>query len=141
MTCPTQALSQPLTLDRLKEEVKAIYKPLLWRTFKGSVIDINNTTAVCTGGPRDVVQVESKDTQQLMQTIVNAVEAVSRRYKPDQPGEKVWKGITTYNLSYQLWVKSCQSYGSTQFTVKDIEVVTHLNWVMSYEALVNITLS
>ena len=93
MACLTQTLPESLTLDQLKVMVEDIYKPLVGKTFMGSIIE-KHSSKVRTGGPRDVVRVDSQDTQQLMQTIVNAVEAVSRKYKPHQSGEKVWKGIT-----------------------------------------------
>ena len=76
-----------------------------------------------------------------MQTIVDEVEAVSRRYKPHQPGEKVWKGITMIPFP-SLWVESYEGDDdTTQFTVEKIEVLTGLNWVKDYEAMVNITLA
>ena len=106
-----------LTLSELKEAVEAIYEPLLGKSFTGS-ISTRDTDAVCTGGPRDVVEVESRSTQRLMQTIVDEVEAVSRRYKPRQSGEKVWKGITMTPFP-SLWVESYEGDDdTTQFTVE-----------------------
>ena len=88
-----------------------------------------------------MVEVESRSTQQLIQTIVDEVEAVSRRYKPHQSGEKVWKGITMTPFP-SLWVESYKGDDdTTQFTVEKIEVVTGLNWVKDYEAMLNITLA
>ena len=139
MACLTQTLPESLTLDQLKGMVKDIYKPLVGKTFMGSIIE-KHFSKVQTGGPRDVVRVDSQETQQLMQTIVDEVEAVSRRYKPHQPGEKVWKGITMTPCP-SLWVESYKGYDTTQFTVENIKVLTDLNWVMSYEAIVNITLA
>ena len=132
----TQTLPESLTLDQLKVMVEDIYKPLVGKTFMGSIVE-KHSSKVRTGGPRDVVRVDSQETQQLMQTIVDEVEAVSRRYKPRQSGEKVWKGITMTPCP-SLWVESYEGDDdTTQFTVENIEVVTGLNWVKDYEAMVN----
>ena len=142
MTC----LTQFLTLDQLKEEVEAIYKPLLEKTFTG-FIKYRKSPAVCTGGPRDVVQVESLNIQLQMQAIKAGVDEVSKMYiqvlPPIPDGERVWKGITARNYSTKwLWVESYLGPDdATQFTVHNIEVVTGLNWVRkNYVAMVKITL-
>ena len=77
MTCPIQPLPQPKTLDQLKGMLEAIYQPLQGKTFTGSIVE-RNSSKVRTGGRRDVVQVYSQDTQQLMKAIVERVEEVSR---------------------------------------------------------------
>ena len=149
MTCPIQPLPQPQTLDQLKEVVEAIYKPLLGNTFKGCIIQ-KNSPAVCTGGPRDVVQVESQDIQLQMQDIEVIVDEVSKMYiqvsPPIPDGERVWKGITARNYPTKwLWVTPCKDdvpqFTEHQFTVQNIEVLTGLNWVKkNYVAMVNISL-
>ena len=123
-----------LTLEQLKFEVEAIYKPLVGKTFKGFIQE-RNTTAVYTGGPRDIVTVCDVDVCELMAGIVEKIEKVSRRF---EPGKKVWKGI----VNDTLWVKSYGGDGDdTTFTVDAIEVLTDLNWQIPYKALVNITLA
>ena len=140
------ASSQSLTLDQLKGVVEAIYKPLLGETFTG-FIKYRDSTAVCTGGPRDVVQVESPHIKLRMQDIEAGVDKVSKMYiqvsLPIPDGERVWKGITAIKYPTKwLWVEpypGCD--GDRQFTVQNIEVVTGLDWVRkNYVAMVKITL-
>ena len=125
-----------LTLEELKSAVEAIYKPLTGKTFEGRIVE-TGTSAVSTGGPRDIVIVNDGDVRKIMQEIVTEIEKVSLRFEPDTRGEKVWKGITLN----RLWVKSYEGDDDTTiFTVREIEVVTGLNWQNSYKVLVNITL-
>ena len=137
-----------LTLEQLVCEVETLYKPLLGMTFQGSIHE-ENTPAVCTAGPRDVVNVHDQGVIAPMATIVAGVEEVSKMFEPYNSNEKVWKGITFYN-GPQLWVTSLAGSGpnfmvtyngdKTTFTVANIEVLTGLNWQKSYRAMVNITL-
>ena len=128
-----------LTLKELKTEVEAIYKPLTGKTFEGGIVE-TDTPAVSTGGPRDIVEVNDDDVCEIMQKIVTQVEKVSSRFEPNTRREKVWKGITL-NPIPRLWVTPYEGDDDTTiFTVKEIEVVTGLNWQNSYKALVNITL-
>ena len=131
-----------LTLEELVSEIEAIYEPLLGKAFVGSIHE-RNTTAVCTGGPRDVVNVDDEDVCESMKTIVHEVEKVSKKFQPENAGEKVWKGITIdpYGNPPRLWVKSYEGGSTTtNFRVANIEVKTGLNWQRSYLAMVNITL-
>ena len=125
-----------LTLKELVSEVEAIYKPLTGKTFEGYIYE-RNTPAVSTGGPRDVVVVNDYDVREIMQEIVAQIEKVSSRFEPEIRGEKVWKGITIP----KLWVESYEGADdTTTFTVKEIEVLTGLDWKKTYKAMVNITL-
>ena len=126
-----------LTLEELALEIKAIYKRLRGQTFRGSIHE-RDTPAVCTGGTRDVVNVDDEEAIELMETIVDEVERVSMKFEPYNPEEKVWKGITL-NPEPRLWVESLEGSGP-QFRVANIEVLTDLNWQKSYRAMVNITL-
>ncbi|CAI7993414.1 hypothetical protein GBAR_LOCUS1250 [Geodia barretti] len=131
-----------LSLEELVLEIKAIYEPLLGMTFEGSIHE-ENTPAVCTGGPRDVVNVRDQGVIGLMETIVDEVERVSKKVEPYNNEEKVWKGITPKKGPTKLWVKSLkETYKGdrTTFTVANIEVLTGLNWQKSYRAMVHITL-
>ena len=129
-----------LDLEELVSEVKAIYKPLRGKIFKGH-IDERNNSAVCTGGPRDTVTVKDDDVREIIQEIVTQIEKISLRFEPEIPGEKVWKGITVDHRGPRLWVESYDGDDdTTSFTVKKIEVVTGLNWQRSCKAMVNITL-
>ena len=97
-----------------------------------------------------MVQVESQDIQLQMQAIEVIVKEVSKMYiqvsPPIPDGERVWKGITARNYPTKwLWVTPCPDdvtqFTEHQFTVKNIEVLTGLNWVKkNYVAMVNITL-
>ena len=127
-----------LTLKEFALEIEAIYQPLLGKTFEGS-IDEKNTTAVCTGGPRDVVNVDNDDVCELMKTIVENITKVSSKFEPDNTNEKVWKGITMNPP--RLWVESYKGDEETKFKVTNIEVLTDLNWQKPYKAMVNITLA
>ena len=116
-----------LTLEELVSAVEAIYEPLTGKTFEGH-IEEKDTSAVCTGGHRDVVVVEDEDMIEIMEEIVA------------QLGEEVWGGITL-NPIPKLWVTSYEGADDTTiFTVKEIEVLTDLNWQKPYDAMVNITL-
>ena len=129
-----------LDLEDLVSEVKAIYKPLRGKTFKGC-IDERETTAVYTGGPRDIVIVEDDAVSKIMQQIVTQIEKISLKFQPETREEKVWKGITVDRRGSRLWVESYDGDDDTiSFTVKKIEVVTELKWKKSYKAMVNITL-
>ena len=120
-----------MTMEELVLEIKAIYKPLFGKTFQGSIHE-KDTDAVSTGGPRDIVNVDDTDVCQIMGTIVQMIKSKFE--------ESVWKGITM-SPTPRLWVTSYEGdEEETTFTVDKIEVVTGLNWQMSYQAMVNITL-
>ena len=129
-----------LTLEEFKTHIETIYGPLLGQTFAGCVHQ-RNSQAVCTGGPRDVINVAAGDAIcGVMSTIVHNIK---ERFEPPGSGEIVWKGILANYDPYQLWVTPYAGDDcNTMFTVANIEVVTGLNWQkQSYEAMVNITVA
>ena len=129
-----------LTLEDLVSEVKAIYKPLLGKSFEGEVQE-RDTSAVCTGGPRDIVAVHDYEVLQIMKDITNQIEVLSDKIEPQNGKEKVWKGITVRSyegiIEGELWVESYKGDNGDNFTVSDYEVVKGLNWQKSYVAMVN----
>ena len=126
-----------MELEQFKTKIEAIYEKLRGLTFQG-FINERNTTAVYTGGPRYVVNVNSQNVRDIMTIITMEIMELSKTYEPYDGQEKVWKGIT----GSQLWVKSYPGDDkTTTFTVTSIEVVTGLNWqIPNYKAIVNITL-
>ena len=124
-----------LTLNQFKTEIEAIYEPLLGKAFVS--IHERRTEKVSTGGPRDIVSVDSPDVCKLMGRICVQIMEVSKKFEPHNLKEKVWKGI----INSTLWVLPYKGGDTdTEFRVVDIEVVTDLEWKQSYKALVNITL-
>ena len=131
-----------MELEQFKTKIEVIYQQLRGLEFQGSIYD-RDSKAVCTGGPRDVVNVNSQNVLDIMTIIKEQIEVLSANYEPNDGKEKVWKGITLYPP--RLWVTGLAKnipYGvPTNFTVNNIEVVTGLNWqIPNYKAMVNITL-
>ena len=66
------------TLEEFKAKIETIYKPLHGRTFRGH-ISKRNSQAVCTGGLRYVVNVNSRDVCQLMESINGEITKASKK--------------------------------------------------------------
>ena len=142
MACNTMSLTQ----EQLKAVVEAIYQPLMWKTFSGSIVERDTTKVPIKG--TDIVRVDSQDIQLLMQAIGVIVNEVSKMYIPLIPfmpaGERVWKGITICPDSFWLWVKSYKGNDTTnKFIVQNIEVnlIDLEKPTSSYVAIVKITLN
>lgn len=129
-------------LEEFKAKIEKIYEPLLWKTFRGHISD-RNSKAVCTGGPRYVIDVNIRDDVcLLLKRIVDNINKISKDYEPGD--ERVWKGILANFPPYQLWVKPCAAgyYYETTFEVVEIEVLIGLKWKKQcYRAMVNITVA
>ena len=132
-------MNTAMSLEDLESEIKAIYKQLEGKEFKG-LIHERKTSAVCTGGPRDVINVYDAEVEGIMDSITSKIEQLSKKFEPESNDEMVWKSITM-NPEPRLWVTSYHGDDDTElFTVKSIEVKTGLNWQKSYKAMVNIKL-
>lgn len=144
-----------MELDELVSSLEKTYKPLIGLPFRATFEERRNTTALATGGPRDILLVQDGSTIATLFDIIHEVNVLQRKYNrqegtPEET-ERVWKGITSYN-GIKLWVLPCdEEDGSedgveeedraddgSQFRVTNIEVLTGLHWVKEYIALVNI---
>lgn len=130
-----------MELPEFVSSLEKIYKPLMDLSFEATY-EGRNTTAVATGGPRDILVVQDESTIDILYGIVREVDNLQRKYNKmngsDEDTERVWKGITT-SWGVKLWVPACDDPGCGKFQVADIEVLTDLLWAkQNYIALVNV---
>ena len=136
-----------MDLKKFKECVESCYQSLL-----GQIFDVKckqkGSSAVTTGGPRDVLVIDDQTTAIIrrIKIQVSVLESeYNRKIGCSEDRECVWKGIThnDYHDSWYLWVEGnssldCDSTYRVQVT--GVKVLTDLNWVReNYVALANIT--
>ena len=136
-----------MDLKKFKERVESYYKSLLGEIFEVECTR-KDSSAVATGGPRDVLVINDQTTA-IVSGIKIQVSALEKEYNRkigcSEDIERVWKGIT-YNDDYDswsLWVGGNSSLDCDRIyrvQVTGVKVLTHLNWVReNYVALANIT--
>lgn len=143
---PQLQANSAMEFDEFISQVEEVYKPLEGLKFEAICEEKRNTSAVATGGPRDILTVQDGSTISTLRDIIHKMDKLQREYNRlkhrSENTEIVWKGITNnYLYGVQLWVPPYdgdEEEGSFEFQVTNIEVLTDLQWVKDYIALVNI---
>lgn len=129
--------------DEFISRLKSIYKPLKGQEFEAECEESGNTSAMITGGPRDILVVQDQDTIAILGNIIDEVEKLQRKYNQlrgsPKDTERVWKGITDYG-DFKLWVPPFKGSEDGLFRVVGIRVLTDsdVNMQKEYIAIVNI---
>lgn len=140
---PQPQANSTMDRDEFVSQLKRIYKPLKGQEFEAECEERGNATATITGGPRDILVVQDRDTIDILNTIIDKVDKLQQEYnrlKGSPVGtERVWKGITDYE-EVKLWVPPYDGPEDGLFRVVGIKVLTdsHVNMKKEYVAIVNI---
>ena len=143
-------IARTMDLKQFKKRVESCYKPLLGEEFSAKCTD-KDSTAVATGGPRDILAIGADDqaTARMVQDINMEVSKLEKKYNQkigcSEATGRVWGGITYngYHDNWRLWVKgncSLDCDSTHHVRVTGVEILTDIKWVKkNYVALANIT--